>query len=82
LGILLGFVPAGKAVGSGLYAAEEALATMEDKGTAVGFCDSRVKEGVGKGVVVGDALEAEGMETEAIPLPVALLAAPVKAVKT
>jgi hypothetical protein len=74
LGILLGFVPAGNAVGSGLYAAEVALATMEDKGTAVGFCDSRVKEGVGKGVVVGDALEAEGLERKVVPLLVVLLA--------
>jgi len=47
LGILDGLVPAGKGGGIGLSAAEGALTTMDEMGTAVGFCDAKEKEGVG-----------------------------------
>jgi hypothetical protein len=60
-------------LGSGLTAAEVALATIEERGTAVGFWDFRVKEGVGKEVVVMGAFEPEELEAEVIPLLVVLL---------
>ena len=42
-----GLEPAGEGVGSGGAGTEEALATMNERGTAVGFSDTKEKEGVG-----------------------------------
>lgn len=63
LGILEGLVPAAKGVGIGLTGAEGALTTMDEMGTAVGFSDTREKEGVGP-VGVGNWPETE-VELEA-----------------
>ena len=43
--MLLGFEPAGKAVGKALVGATLAPEIMEERGTAVGFCDANVKVG-------------------------------------
>jgi hypothetical protein len=47
LGKLLGFAPTGYAGGKGLVGTGEALTTIAEMGTAVGFSDTKVKEGVG-----------------------------------
>jgi hypothetical protein len=47
LGILEGLLPAGKGEGIGLTGAEGALTTMDARGTAVGFVDTKEKVGVG-----------------------------------
>ena len=44
---MLGFAPTGYASGTGLVATGEALTTIAERGTAVGFSDTKVKEGVG-----------------------------------
>jgi hypothetical protein len=44
---LLGFAPTGYASGTGLVEIGGALTTIEARGTAVGFSDTKVKEGVG-----------------------------------
>lgn len=71
MGIAVGFVPGATAVGSGLNAAEVALTTMEERGTAVGFSDFKVNEG--KGAVVLDAVVGE---TDKAPLLLAPKLAP------
>jgi len=62
LGILEGLVPAGKGEGIKLVAAEGALTTMAEIGTAVGFCDAKEKEGVGPVGVGNKVPETEALE--------------------
>jgi hypothetical protein len=45
LGILLGVEPTAAVAGKGRVEAGGALTTMDERGTAVGFCDSTVKVG-------------------------------------
>lgn len=45
VGMLVGFEPAEKADGMALVGATLAPAMMEERGTAVGFCDANVKVG-------------------------------------
>jgi hypothetical protein len=78
LGILEGLVPAGRGVGIKLVAAEGALAMMDEMGTAVGFCDTKEKEGVGNKVpetlATEEAPDAAGTP-EAAVVPEAAVAA-------
>lgn len=66
MGISEGMVPAAKGVGWGGTGAEEALAMMDEMGTAVGFSDTKEKEGVGNEVFtaaeVREILEPETTE--------------------
>jgi hypothetical protein len=64
LGISEGTEPAGKGAGIGLMAAEGALTTMDEMGTAVGFCDAKEKEGVGSVAVEPETEEPETLEPE------------------
>ena len=41
------------------------MAAMDERGTALGFCDTKVKEGVGNKVPVTEAPETIEPETEA-----------------
>ena len=59
--MLLGVEPFVAGVGITLVGAEGALKTIEERGTAVGFCDSNEKEGMGKEV------EREVPETAGVP---------------
>ena len=72
--MLLGFEPGEKAGGNPLLGAAGALTTMEERGTAVGFCDAKVKVGVGP-VGVGskevERLALEPLEPEATGLELA-----------
>jgi hypothetical protein len=54
LGMSVGWVPGANVVARGLVGADEALTTIEAKGTAVGFVDKRVKvrDGVDVGAVM------------------------------
>jgi hypothetical protein len=58
----VGWVPGANVVARGLVAEDEALATIEANGTAVGFVDRRVK--VTEGVEVGAEVGVAGMDGE------------------
>lgn len=77
--MLLGFEPAENGGGIALVEATGALTTMEERGTAVGFCDAKVKVGVGP-VGVGnkevERLALEPLEPEATGLELAAGALP------
>lgn len=76
MGILEGLEPAGEGLGWGRRGAEEALATMYEMGYAVGFSDTKEKEGVGNEelTAVPETLEPEITEApeEVEPVPEAL----------
>jgi len=62
LGIPEGLDPAGDREGVGGTGKEEAPATMYERGTAVGFCDTKEKEGVGR----PETEEPETLEPETL----------------
>jgi hypothetical protein len=63
LGIRVGRVPGAYVVARGLVGADEALAMIEAKGTAVGFVDKNVN--VREGVGVGEVMFVTGAPDEA-----------------